>query len=862
MMFNVPVIGGSTGHAVGATLIAILLGPWAAVIAISIALVVQAGLFGDGGITALAANCFTMAVVMPFAGYYVYRLLAGDRPSPARRLAAGGAGGYVGITAGAVVAGVLFGIQPYLAHTATGQALYAPYRLDVAVPAMALEHLAFFGPIEALVTVGVLAALARTQPELLATRPAARPLRWLWAGLAALLLLTPLGALAPGTAWGEWSGDQLKAALGYVPGDLEKLGGTWTATMPDYSTPGIGNTLVGYLLAGAVGVVLVVGLAWGAATFLARRRGPADRDDPARRAPACPRRSWALAGAQDRRRRRALRHRRPRERGARRAARPAAAPGPAGQARDAGAVRRRHEPRPLHLGAAGAGRPHRRPRGGLARPGPLVRAQGLALRRPAGVPRRAALGPLLVHPGEVVVQVGPFAFTEPGLLGLVTLVLRVVAAAGFALLIMWTMRWSDLLRALTALRLPDVVVATLAMTHRQILTLLRTVEQTHLARESRTLTRGGARENREWVTERMAFVVRKSLKTADDVYDAMLARGYTGAMPSLRRLRVGPADWAWLAASVAVCAVVLAAGRGTADRPADSGAGAAGAAQPDFVLRGVRHEYRPGEAALAGVDLTVRPGEHVAVVGANGSGKSTLLKMLDGLVFPSAGEILAFGAPLTEDALEDPAFRRDFRARVGFVFQDADVQLFCSDVRDELAFGPLQLGLPRHEVESLVAEVAEHLRIDKLLDRPPYSLSGGEKKRVAIAAIVAMHPRVLLLDEPTSALDPRSQVWLLDVLDEWKREGRTVVMATHDLSAAAEAADRIVVLSEDHAVVADGEPSEVLTQRDLLLSVNLIHEHTHRHASTAHRHAHAHGPGADPLSVHLHVHEGDTTGAP
>ncbi len=239
MMFNVPVIGGSTGHAVGATLIAILLGPWAAVIAISIALVVQAGLFGDGGITALAANCFTMAVVMPFAGYYVYRLLAGDHPSSARRIASAGGASYVAIVAGAVVAGVLFGIQPYLAHTASGQALYAPYRLDVAVPAMALEHLLFFGPIEALATMGVLAALARTQPELLAARPAARPLRWLWAGLALLLLLTPLGALAPGTAWGEWSGAQLKTALGYVPGNLDKLGGTWNAAMRGYATPGV-----------------------------------------------------------------------------------------------------------------------------------------------------------------------------------------------------------------------------------------------------------------------------------------------------------------------------------------------------------------------------------------------------------------------------------------------------------------------------------------------------------------------------------------------------------------------------------------------------------------------------------------------
>ena len=217
----------------------------------------------------------------------------------------------MGIVAGAVVAGVLFGIQPYIAHTATGQALYAPYRLDVAVPAMALEHLAFFGPIEALVTVGVLAALARTQPELLEARPAARPLRWLWAGLAVLLLLTPLGALAPGTAWGEWSGEQLKAALGYVPGDLEDLGGTWSAAMPDYSTPGVGNTFVGYLLAGAVGVVLVVGARLGGGGVPGAPAAGRRRTTAAAPRAAAPRRARALAGAQDRRRRRALRHRRP-----------------------------------------------------------------------------------------------------------------------------------------------------------------------------------------------------------------------------------------------------------------------------------------------------------------------------------------------------------------------------------------------------------------------------------------------------------------------------------------------------------------------------------------------------------------------
>jgi cobalt/nickel transport system ATP-binding protein len=272
----------------------------------------------------------------------------------------------------------------------------------------------------------------------------------------------------------------------------------------------------------------------------------------------------------------------------------------------------------------------------------------------------------------------------------------------------------------------------------------------------------------------------------------------------------------------------------------------------DFELEGVRHEYRVGLPALAAIDLTVLSGQHVAIVGANGSGKSTLLKMLDGLVFPTSGAISAFGAPLTEDALEDPAYRRDFRARVGFVFQEADVQLFCSDASDELAFGPLQLGLPRAEVERRVREAARQLRIEPLLDRPPYTLSGGEKKRVAIASVLTMQPHVLLLDEPTNALDPRSQVWLLDVLEDWKREGRTVVMATHDLTAAAESADRIVVLSEDHTIVADGTPEAVLAQRELLLSVNLIHEHTHRHASTAHRHAHAHGPGSDPDLAHGH----------
>ena len=266
---------------------------------------------------------------------------------------------------------------------------------------------------------------------------------------------------------------------------------------------------------------------------------------------------------------------------------------------------------------------------------------------------------------------------------------------------------------------------------------------------------------------------------------------------------------------------------------------------PCYELKDVSHEYR-GATSLAGVDLLIEAGEHVAIAGANGSGKSTLLKMLDGLVFPSEGTLEFFGHAVTDGTLEDPEFRRDFRSRVGFVFQDSDVQLFCNTVFDELAFGPLQLGFAEADIRERVASVAEQLRVDALLDRAPYTLSGGEKKRVAIASVLTLDPDVLLLDEPTNALDPRSQVWLLDALDAWKRAGKTVVIATHDLSIAAEEVDRMVVLSEEHVVRADGTPEDVLAQRDLLLEVNLIHEHAHRHESGAHRHPHVHG--------HLHAH--------
>jgi len=162
-----------------------------------------------------------------------------------------------------------------------------------------------------------------------------------------------------------------------------------------------------------------------------------------------------------------------------------------------------------------------------------------------------------ITPGASVIPLGPLSITVPGLVVASRLIARVVAGAGFGLLVVWTTRWADLLRALGAMGLPDLVVATLAMTQKQIISLLRTVENMHLARESRMLSAGSARENRGWVVDRMAFVAMRSMKTADDVYDAMLARGFTGAMPSLLDLRATGRDAVWLAVSTGACAVLL-----------------------------------------------------------------------------------------------------------------------------------------------------------------------------------------------------------------------------------------------------------------------------------------------------------------
>jgi cobalt/nickel transport system ATP-binding protein len=244
-----------------------------------------------------------------------------------------------------------------------------------------------------------------------------------------------------------------------------------------------------------------------------------------------------------------------------------------------------------------------------------------------------------------------------------------------------------------------------------------------------------------------------------------------------------------------------------------------------FEVQQVSFAYEGKHTALEEIDLTVAAGESLVVLGANGCGKSTLLKLLDGLYFPTQGTIRAFGSPLTEDSLRDEAFNFSFRRRVGLVFQDSDVQLFSPSVLDEVAFAPLQLGLPRNEVNRRVEDALQALRIEKLRQRAPHRLSGGEKRRVALASLLSLQPEIWLLDEPSAGLDPRSQSWLVEFILQQHEEGKTVITATHDLEIAEQIASRVLVFDEDHHIVATGTPDEILCDHELLHRCNLAHYH-------------------------------------
>jgi len=314
MMFNLPLPGGTTGHAVGVSISSIVLGPWASILAISIALFIQAVFFGDGGITSLGANCFNMAIAGSLVAWFTYRIVSGKCAiGSRRRVVAAGIAGYLSINVAALFAAIEFGIQPLLFRDAAGAPLYAPYPLKIAVPAMMAGHLTVAGVAEMILAAGLVAWLQHSHPSLLAaTAPGAapdlspprsrdregavgtseRPLSWrairpLLAGLAAFMLFTPLGILAVGSAWGEWSPRDLadqaarrqiaavsahRALPPGVPQGLDRLSTIWTAPFPAYAPRLLRNQSFGYFLSAAFGSGLILLAAVVLDSVLAARR--------------------------------------------------------------------------------------------------------------------------------------------------------------------------------------------------------------------------------------------------------------------------------------------------------------------------------------------------------------------------------------------------------------------------------------------------------------------------------------------------------------------------------------------------------------------------------------------------------------
>ena len=257
MMFNIPLPGGTTGHAVCGTLIAILFGPWAACLAVSVALIIQAVFFGDGGILAIGANCFNMAFVLPMVGYAIYKALSSRIEGRKGELVGAGVGSYVGLNAAALLAAIEFGIQPLLFTDASGAALYCPYPLSVSIPAMMLGHLTVAGLAEIGFTVGILAFLRSAVPSfgIEAGAESKAPIGAI--GLVvALIAACPLGLLATGDAWGEWGLEDLAEMIGYEPAGLA-TGWEWSSFMPDYSVGELPE-VAGYIISAIIGVALLV----------------------------------------------------------------------------------------------------------------------------------------------------------------------------------------------------------------------------------------------------------------------------------------------------------------------------------------------------------------------------------------------------------------------------------------------------------------------------------------------------------------------------------------------------------------------------------------------------------------------------
>ncbi len=593
MMFNLPLPGGTTGHAVGMGIASIVLGPWASILALSIALVIQAVFFGDGGITAIGANCFNMAIVGSLASYTVYRLVCYRAAiGSSRRVLGAGIAGYAAINLAALIAAIEFGIQPLLFHDASGAPLYAPYPLSVSIPAMMIGHLTLAGLAECIISAGVIAYLQRADPALLRLtapdapdvdvplQPVSGEVSWatvrkLWLGLALLLILTPLGILAAGSAWGEWSArelsdpqvrQQIAAASSnhtpptQVPFGLERLSSIWTAPLSRYAPCFIRSAAFGYLVSAMIGVGLIIvgGLS---GNWLLSRGRPEPLAHPAVE-------HWAS-------------HRRRRKTFIEKTIRSllesmehtvfaedmAASDG----------LLQRWDPRVKMIGIGAlilaAVAVHRIP----ALLGVFVAAVILALL--SDIPIRIlatrvwtavaaftgaiAVPAIFLTPGKSIYQVPvlDWQVTEQGLRGAALLVLRAETAATLSVLFILCTLWTHVLMALRFFRLPVVLVVILGMTYRYMFLFLQIARDMFESRECRLVGVLAASDRRRLAAASAGVLLGKTLQLSGEVHTAMQARGFRGEVRLLDEAKVGWSDWLRGAAMLGIAALAVWLGR-------------------------------------------------------------------------------------------------------------------------------------------------------------------------------------------------------------------------------------------------------------------------------------------------------------
>lgn len=524
-MFAIPLFGGTTGHPVGATLIALVLGFWPAVIGVSITLIVQALFFGDGGITAIGANCFNMAVVMPLVAVAVYRLLAGGNASMRKRLWAAAAAGYVSLNVSAFVTAVEFGIQPLLFRAPDGRPLYCPYPLSIAIPGMVLGHLLIAGPAEAVTTALALRFIASAQPELLTHTEWDSPKRpqWkLWLAFTVFVFATPLGLIATGSAWGEWGKEELQKALGFVPAGIAQFSELWKAPIPEYEIPGLGMHS-GYVISGLIGVLLVAACA--AVLSIAVSRGRQQRLKERSLQAVVSAIHESLASERVAAYSGFLQNVEPRLKLL------------AAAALILAAASSRSIPSVLIVLAVGIA-------AGMASGVPplavLLRATGISVLFTAAFSLPATLN--VITPGDPVLillqrpAASPesaatpvLAVTRQGLLTACLLILRVAACITWAWLAVATTRRDLIFASLRRLGIPKVVVEITAMTYRYLVLLLKTAEEMLIALKSRSAGKPRFTQHRTAIGGIIGALVAKASHLSHEVHLARVSRGYREA---------------------------------------------------------------------------------------------------------------------------------------------------------------------------------------------------------------------------------------------------------------------------------------------------------------------------------------------